>query len=89
MMLHAIEWRDRHQSFEVLIVGGGIIGATLACALGRKGVTVGLLEARELPQIDAREREPRVYAISRASENILSALSVWEALAGTGQAGSG
>jgi 2-octaprenylphenol hydroxylase len=74
------------QQFDVIIVGGGIIGATLACALGREGVTVALLEARERPVIDTREREPRVYAISRASERIFSALSVWETLAGTGHA---
>ena len=74
------------QSFDVIIVGGGIIGSTLACALGREGVTVALLEASELPVIDEREREPRVYAISRASEYILTGLSAWDDLAGQGHA---
>jgi 2-octaprenylphenol hydroxylase len=72
------------RQFDVIIIGGGIIGATLACALGRDGVRVALLESREQPVIDTREREPRVYAISRASERIFTALSVWGALAETG-----
>ena len=40
------------QQFDIIIIGGGIIGATLACALGREGVPVAMLEARELPLID-------------------------------------
>ena len=72
------------QQFDIIIIGGGIIGATLACALGREGVPVAMLEARELPLIDEHEREPRVYAISRASERILTNLSVWDALAESG-----
>jgi 2-octaprenylphenol hydroxylase len=74
------------QQFDVIIVGGGIVGAALACALGREGVTVALLEATQLPAIDMREREPRVYAISRASERIFVALSVWDSLAETAHA---
>lgn len=70
--------------FDIIITGGGIIGATLACALGREGVTVALLEAREVPVFDEGEREPRVYAISRASQRILSSLSAWHTLADSG-----
>ena len=72
------------QQFDVIITGAGIVGATLACALGRKGVRVALLEATEPPVIDERQREARVYAISRASERILTALSVWDELAASG-----
>ena len=64
--------------FDVIIVGGGIVGLTAACALGGEGVAVAVVEARE---VDAGEiytgRNPRVFAINRASQRILSALGVW------------
>ena len=31
--------------FDVLIAGGGMVGASLACALGGSGLTVGVIEA--------------------------------------------
>ncbi len=39
--------------FDVIVIGGGIVGATAACALGREGLTVALVEAR------APRRQPR------------------------------
>ena len=38
------------QSCDVTIVGGGPAGATLACELARKGITVLLLEKEKLPR---------------------------------------
>ncbi|MGB5259559.1 MAG: UbiH/UbiF/VisC/COQ6 family ubiquinone biosynthesis hydroxylase [Gammaproteobacteria bacterium] len=64
---------------DVIIIGGGIVGATLACALGQSGMRVALLEARE-PVIKVGS-DPRVYAITRASEQIFRSLAVWEAIA--------
>lgn len=66
--------------FDVIIIGAGITGATLACALGSEGVSVALVEARQPAAIDGQEREARVYAITRASERIFRALSVWDGL---------
>jgi 2-octaprenylphenol hydroxylase len=68
--------------FDVIIIGGGIVGATTACALGEAGVRVALIEARspesreEMPR-----REARVYAITRASEQVFRSLEVWDAIA--------
>ena len=33
--------------FDVAVVGGGMVGGTLACALGQAGLRVALVEARE------------------------------------------
>jgi 2-octaprenylphenol hydroxylase len=64
---------------DVIIIGGGIVGGTLACALGRSGMRVALIEARES---DTRiGTDPRVYAVTRASEQIFRSLEVWEAIA--------
>ncbi len=49
--------------FEVIIIGGGIVGGTLAVALGESGVRVALVEARE--PVVRSEPDPRVFAITR------------------------
>jgi 2-polyprenylphenol 6-hydroxylase len=71
--------------FDVVVAGGGPIGATLAALLVRHGglepVRVALLEP-ESPPAPARSAEPdlRVSAISRASERILDAAGAWQRL---------
>ncbi len=65
--------------FDVIIIGGGIVGLTTACALGAAGMTVAVVEARA-PVVDSGVRDARVFAITRASERIFSALGVWDAI---------
>lgn len=71
----------RTADFDVVIVGAGMVGAALACALGESGLRIALLEARE-PQafVSGEEVDLRVSALSRASERILSALGAWESI---------
>lgn len=68
--------------FHVLVVGGGIVGGTTACALARGGLRVGVIEPR-LPQenFDPDHYGERVSAITRASEQIFRGLGVWDAIA--------
>ncbi len=68
------------EHFEVIIIGGGIVGSAAACALGAAGVRVAVVEAGA-EQPDPTVREARMYAITRASERILRALEVWDAIA--------
>lgn len=63
--------------FDVLIVGGGPVGAALALALRGSGLAVGSIEARvSHPPADARP-----IALSYGSRLILERLGVWEELA--------
>lgn len=76
---------------EILIVGGGLVGASLALALDAAGREATLLEA--LPGIGATpiagmsaDDNDRNLVLARASVNALRALQVWpllETLAGT------
>ena len=70
--------QDKQQRFEVIIVGGGIVGATTACALAHAGVNVALLDMFN-PQSQWADDtvDLRVSALTKASQNILEILGVW------------
>ncbi|GHE21285.1 2-octaprenyl-3-methyl-6-methoxy-1,4-benzoquinol hydroxylase [Halomonas urumqiensis] len=66
---------------DVVIVGAGIVGATLACLLGEAGVEVALLDARDAA-IDASVAgkgppAQRVSALTPVSQRLLEGLGVW------------
>ena len=66
---------------DVAVVGGGLVGLTLACALGRDGVRVALVEARPpAPEPDRDGFDIRTSAISPVSQRILAAVGAWERL---------
>jgi 2-octaprenyl-6-methoxyphenol hydroxylase len=67
-------------AFDVLVLGGGLVGCSLACALEGKGLRVGLLEARApLPMPPGFDE--RRLALAAASLNALGALGVLAHLA--------
>ena len=71
------------QQFDLIVVGAGMVGATLARALADTSLRIALLDAMPLDQpLTARATEsgydPRVSALSAASENILIHLDAWQ-----------
>ncbi|MFM9970950.1 MAG: FAD-dependent monooxygenase [Burkholderiales bacterium] len=62
--------------YDIAIVGGGLVGASLACALRHTGYGVALLEA-QADGLGANGADKRVYALSPASQEFLTALGVW------------
>lgn len=68
-------------SFDVLVVGGGLVGASLALALERQGRQVALLEGR--PSVFSQLEhgwDARIYAISPANQRFLASLGAWPAI---------
>lgn len=69
-----------HTETDVLIVGGGLVGASLACALGQAGVSVTLVEAFPL-SVDAQPNyDERSIALAQGSQRIFAGLGLWAAL---------
>jgi len=67
--------------FQVAIVGAGMVGSTLACALASRGFRVALVEAGlPVPESQWPAFDMRVSAITRASERIFRSLDVWEGM---------
>lgn len=71
-----------HQTqFDVVVVGGGMVGAALASGLAQQGFKVAVLE-REAPAAFNPEAPPdiRISAIGCASVDLLKQLDVWPAV---------
>ncbi|MDJ0577696.1 MAG: FAD-dependent hydroxylase [Xenococcaceae cyanobacterium MO_234.B1] len=60
---------------DVAIVGGGIVGATLASALKNSGLKITIIEAQPLEVAAARKQ---AYAFSLLSSRIYQGIGVWD-----------
>lgn len=67
--------------YDVLIVGGGLVGASLACALGETPLQVALVEEVPLRAPSQPSYDERVIALSWGSRRIFEGLGLWTALA--------
>lgn len=64
--------------YDLLLVGGGMVGASLALALSGQGLRIGLLESRPL---QGAADDERAIALAYGSRRIFEGLGVWSALA--------
>ena len=79
-------------NFDVIIIGGGLVGASLAAALKQSGLSLALVESQPAPvltehqtsdqkKIDQKvEWDNRVYAISPGSRHFLEQSGAWSLL---------
>lgn len=65
------------QSYDVTIVGGGIVGLTLAASLADSSLSIALIESHEAPLL-SEQPASRVSAISYASRAIFEGLNIWQ-----------
>ena len=67
--------------YDVIVAGGGLVGATLALALGAIGLRVAIVERSDAPAVAPGPAfGARVSAFTVASERILRALGAWSIL---------
>ena len=71
----------RQPGFDLLVIGGGLTGLALACAVAGEGLRVLLVERASLAATVAPPFDGRVTAIAPGSRRLLEAIGVWPALA--------
>lgn len=67
------------ERFDVAIVGGGPVGASLACALAPSGLRIAVVEART-PTTREPAYDERTLALALGSQRILEAIGIWGAI---------
>ncbi len=66
---------------DVIIIGGGFVGLTLAALLCRNGITCTVVELQKDAKKDNKNTtDPRVLALSVATAQILTAIGIWQML---------
>jgi len=73
---------------DIVIIGGGLVGAALALSMAEQDLSVTLLEGQERDRLlrplsavaSVEDVEPRVSAISPASQALLTRLGAWQHL---------
>ena len=73
--------RRRDNATDVIVIGGGMVGAACALAIARERLSVTLVEPRSPEPLPATaEWDLRVSALSRASESVLRKLNAWKSI---------
>src|SRR5690606_40840809 len=69
--------RDPH---DVVVVGGGVVGAACALALAQAGLDTCLVESRRPPHWSRDTPDLRVYALAPDNAALLDSLGAWRAV---------
>ncbi|MEX0899588.1 MAG: FAD-dependent monooxygenase [Gammaproteobacteria bacterium] len=69
------------QEFDVIVVGGGMVGASMALALAPLDLRIAVVDRVPPPERRAPGYDDRSTALAAGSRRILEAIGVWNALA--------
>ncbi|MGD9511788.1 MAG: UbiH/UbiF/VisC/COQ6 family ubiquinone biosynthesis hydroxylase [Geminicoccaceae bacterium] len=68
------------ESFDLIVLGGGMTGLALAAALGSVGRKILVIERSKLELLLAAPHDGRVTAIAQGSKRFLDAIGAWTAI---------
>ena len=72
---------QHHTKVDVLIVGGGFVGNTLAAALAGTGVSSAMVDTADLRRAINAEFDGRSFAVSLSNKRLLEGVGIWRGLA--------
>jgi 2-octaprenylphenol hydroxylase len=68
-------------SYDIVIVGGGMVGTALACALGNSALKIAVLDRTPAVLPPEKSYDQRVSALTLASRALFENLGAWEGMA--------
>ncbi|HID82490.1 MAG TPA: 2-octaprenyl-6-methoxyphenyl hydroxylase [Chromatiales bacterium] len=66
--------------YDIVIVGGGLVGASLAVALAKTDFRIALIEATEIKLAESFSYDERSTALGFGSRKILESMGVWQSI---------
>jgi len=67
-----------NQKYDIVIVGGGMVGAALACAVARNGLRVAVIDSVEPQPFENSEYDLRVSSLTLGSKAIFETVGAWQ-----------
>jgi 2-octaprenyl-6-methoxyphenol hydroxylase len=67
---------------DVLVIGGGLVGGPLVCALAMAGLAVAVIDATDPAASASASFDGRTSAVALASQRLLATVGLWPAIAG-------
>jgi len=68
------------QQYDVIIIGGGMVGASLACALSGQGMRIAMVESVRADTRSEPGYDDRAIALAYGTRRIFDGLHLWQAL---------
>jgi 2-octaprenyl-6-methoxyphenol hydroxylase len=68
------------RDYDIVIVGGGMIGASLACALSGTSLRICVIEAVPFSSDNQPSYDDRGISLAPSSQRILESLSIWKSI---------
>ena len=68
------------KSYDVIIVGGGMVGASLVRALAGQGLHIAVVESVQLEARGKPDYDDRAIALAQGTQRIFSGMGLWERL---------
>ena len=73
---------DNPQNYDIVIIGGGLVGASLACALRTLPLKIAIIEAAPwFTNARPPSYDDRVIALSESSRRIFTGMNLWSSIA--------
>ena len=66
---------------DIIIIGGGLVGLTLACALNSAGINSTIIESIDQSRFHDEKFDGRVSAIAYGSKKLFETIGVWQDMA--------
>jgi 2-octaprenyl-6-methoxyphenol hydroxylase len=73
--------KTNNSQYDLVIVGGGMVGASLACALGNQPLRIAIVEAVPYKAESQPSYDDRAIALSFGTHTIFNSIGVWPHLA--------
>ncbi|MEA3290858.1 MAG: UbiH/UbiF/VisC/COQ6 family ubiquinone biosynthesis hydroxylase [Pseudomonadota bacterium] len=68
---------SKNRNYDIIIVGGGMVGGTAACALARSGLHIAVIDAADPAPWQPGPHGMRVSAVNLASVRLFDKLGLW------------
>jgi 2-octaprenylphenol hydroxylase len=76
---------DNAAQYDIVVIGGGMVGAALACAAGLRDLRIAVIDGHPPQRVwPEGQADLRVSALSRASQRILERIGAWPRITALG-----